>query len=218
VRYSLPLLLIPLLSPAQTLDLGVKGGVPLSDAFETGGEFHIDFGEAAVSATRRYTVGPMLKLSLPHGLGLEFDALYKRIGFDDTLKSIGVQFAYTRAKANSWEFPILGTYRFLRRLPVNPYVAAGPSFRTAQLASVTGYGTFGGQPLPNFKATDNGIFENRSNRGVVVGVGAALHAGPLRLSPEVRYTRWAEDTQPDPYLHSNQNQVEVLLGIGIKAH
>ena len=35
----------------------------------------------------------------------------------------------------------------------------------------------------------------------------------LHISPEVGYTRWKADQQPDPYVHANQNQVEVLLGI-----
>jgi len=116
---------IPLACCGQTVEIGVRAGVPLMQAFETGSEFHIDFGEGATSATRRYTVGPMWRVSIPHGFGVEFDVLYKRLGFDDVQKNLGVAYYYTRAIANSWEFPVLGTYRFLARLPVKPYVSGG---------------------------------------------------------------------------------------------
>ena len=52
----------------------------MTPSFTTGEEFHIGFGEGATSATRWYTVGPMVRVALPHGLGVEVDALYTRVG------------------------------------------------------------------------------------------------------------------------------------------
>jgi hypothetical protein len=49
--------LVPLVSFGQRFEFGVKAGVPLSETFETGSFFTIDFGEGSTSATRRYTVG-----------------------------------------------------------------------------------------------------------------------------------------------------------------
>jgi hypothetical protein len=42
---------------SQHLELGVKGGLPLASALETGSFFRLDFGEGATSGTRRYTIG-----------------------------------------------------------------------------------------------------------------------------------------------------------------
>jgi hypothetical protein len=62
------LILVALSLPifGQRIEVGVKGGVPVTAAFQTGSLFNIDFGESASSATRRYTVGPMVELNLPH--------------------------------------------------------------------------------------------------------------------------------------------------------
>ena len=40
-------------------------------------------------------------------------------------------------------------------------------------------------------------------------------AGRVRVRPQVRYTRWGTDANEDPYLHSNYNQVDVLIGFAI---
>lgn len=59
---------------------------------------------------------------LPFGLGVEFDALYKR--FDQTGSSIN---GGTAAKTGtSWEFPLLGKYRFGRSF-AKPYAEGGVS-------------------------------------------------------------------------------------------
>src|SRR6266849_1996698 len=78
--------MVPLLTAScfgQRLEIGAKLGVPLSPTFETSSFFTIGFGEGASSATRRYTSGPTGGLLLAHGFGLEFDGLYKRLGFDN---------------------------------------------------------------------------------------------------------------------------------------
>lgn len=198
----------------QHLEAGVKGGIPVSSAFETGSFFTLDFGEAAFSSTRRYTIGPMVGLRLPHGLGVEVDALYSRLGFDDLTKSAGVFFSRTRTIAGSWEFPIIGKYHFGSFSALSPYVDGGVSFRhlggvsttTEQFIDLPGYGTQVGA---------SGTFGiDRSNHGGVVGFGLEVHAGILRISPELRYTRWGADSNLDhPQLHSNQNQVSLLVGI-----
>jgi hypothetical protein len=195
---------------------GIRGGVPLTDPFETGSWFNIDFGESASAATRRYTVGPMAELRLPHGFGVEFDVLYKRLGFGDLNNSVALIYAYTNASANSWEFPILAKYRMRLIRRVRPYVDVGPSFRMVSSVSdstVTiieqGYGYASG-PV---HSSGEPHLDRRSKAGVAVGLGIALRVGILHISPEARYTRWRADQYPDPYLHSNQNQVDVLLGI-----
>jgi hypothetical protein len=52
----------------------------------------------------------------------------------------------------------------------------------------------------------------------VLAAGIAKHVGPLRIAPEVRYTRWnrpaIDDFGPRGFsLKSTQNQVDLMLGI-----
>jgi len=51
--------------------------------------------------------------------------------------------------------------------------------------------------------------------GFVVGGGLAFQAGPLKFSPEVRYTRWADPNfrSTNGAFQSNLNQADFLLGI-----
>jgi len=51
--------------------------------------------------------------------------------------------------------------------------------------------------------------------GVAVGGGVDIRVAFLHLSPEIRYTRWAEQHFRDTndLLHWNENQAEFLLGI-----
>ena len=92
------------------LHFGVKGGVPLNDAIEASGNFQ--------SAFRHYTFGPMIDLDLPAGLGVEFNALYKRTGY-----SVNQEFT-----AASWEFPLLLKYTFKGHI-ARPYLSGGFVFR-----------------------------------------------------------------------------------------
>ena len=207
--------LVAAASFGQRLEVGARVGLPVTEAFETSSFFTIDFGESATSATRRYTVGPTIGLRLPHGFSLELDALYKRLGFDDLSKSTGILFVHTRTTANSWEFPILGKFRFLHMPILSPYIAGGASFR--HISGVSGIreqfiGFFPNELTRSTGATST-VLDNRSSHGGVVGLGAEVRLAPLRISPEIRYTRWGADRSLDPELHSNQNQVEVLLGI-----
>ncbi len=99
---------------------------------------------------------------------------------------------------NNWEFPILVKYRFSGAPLIHPYIAAGPSFN---------------------HVSDPGLFLDRPNAstaGFTMGAGLEVRALLLRLSPELRYTRWRDkniDLGPgNGGLSSNQNQVEFLVG------
>jgi len=126
----------------QRLEIGANWVFPLRPRLKRSSFFTIGFGEGASSATRRYTVGPTIGLRLTHGFGVEFDALYKRLGFDDDLKSSGVVLTHTHVTANSWEFPILGKLRFLDRSISSPYVAVVVSFSSRERGSVSSVTSF----------------------------------------------------------------------------
>jgi hypothetical protein len=57
----------------------------------------------------------------------------------------------------------------------------------------------------------------RSWFGGTSGAAVETRAGPFRLTPEIRYTRWRADAGEGVPLfdwRSNLNQVDILLGIG----
>ena len=56
--------------------------------------------------------------------------------------------------------------------------------------------------------------ETKSTAGVVVGGGIDIHAFVIHVTPEIRFTRWAQQYfSLDDDLHSGQNQVEFLAGV-----
>ena len=113
-------LVSPLTFAGQIFSVGVKAGVPFTDAFSsfTNGSYN------AFSSSKNYIVGPMVELHLPLGLSAEADALYRPLNFTATRPNV-----MQNTDFSSWEFPILAKYRFAVPL-VKPYMEAGPSFRT----------------------------------------------------------------------------------------
>jgi hypothetical protein len=80
----------------------------------------------------------------------------------------------------TWELPALAKYKFSTHL-LKPLVEAGPAFRLPATGAI-------------------------SNHGITVGGGVELSAHLLKIAPEIRFTRWATDSQTLP------NQVELLVG------
>jgi len=54
-----------------------------------------------------------------------------------------------------------------------------------------------------------------SNHGFVIGGGVDIKLLLLRVSPEIRYTRWGQDAAVNsfPGAISNVNQAEFLVGL-----
>ncbi|MBI4478986.1 MAG: PorT family protein [Acidobacteria bacterium] len=201
---------------AQELHFGLKAGVPVTSYFETRTSYS--------SATRRYTVGLSAEWLFKNGIGLEFDGLYKRIGYvgRTTFRRIpfdGVTTTTTfDVKGNSWDFPVLVKYRFrrFRRL----YVTGGGVIRYIVSVRARGQTTVEDLiarttvSLP-FDSTDPFDLRKRVYPGVTVGGGYEFTRGRLRVLPEFRYTRWtANISAPNlGQVRLNPNQAEFLLGI-----
>jgi hypothetical protein len=131
---------------SQTLSLRVKGGLRTTD----------DFQYAAISESRRYLVGPTVAVSLPFGLGVEFDALYSRQGY--TLNwSTSLYSSYTREADNVWQFPLLGRYQ-LPIAHVSSFVETGWSPRIAH-----GFQDFGGSFLSNLNPATYSVSSGRKH-------------------------------------------------------
>lgn len=185
----------------QLFSIGIKGGVPLTNAFPLSS--FPALASAARSDSKNYLVGGMVELHLPLGFSVEADGLYRPLDFTTTRPlfplavppsqtpgetSIGIQ---SFANVNSWEFPNVGKYRFGFPI-VKPYVEAGAVFRTL------------GWQLDSF-----------SKHGVVAGIGVELKLARLRLGPEIRYIRWGQDSVPTPpwLVRAKRDQAEFLVGL-----
>src|ERR1035441_8372707 len=92
---------------AQPFSAGIKGGVPFTDFLNAAGNGVFNY----TAPTQRYIIGGVAEVRLPLGLGVEFDALYRRLGYSGSGNLVDV-FTASATTANNWEFPLLLKYRF----------------------------------------------------------------------------------------------------------
>ena len=224
MRYLFLVFLTCCACAAQSIAVGAIGGGRLTDdvSLFPGPEANVVSGEAAFRPESRfYDVGPMIEVGLAHGLAIEFDALYHRQGFF-SMFAHDTAFITSRERDNTWEFPLLLQYN-LRFRVLHPFVEAGVAPRT-----ISGRAAYSGEsglstPVGPYPPVGPSVPLSYSpSVGFVAGGGLQFNLGHLRLAPQVRYTRWA--TAPVGGLYSgigstyssNQNQVDVLVGISWK--
>ena len=188
------------------VSFGVKGGVPVTDAFNT-----LKGNEASyVTNTKRYLVGPTFEFHLPLRFSIEFDALYRRLGFDYYQLPGGSVSSGT--VANSWQFPLLVKWAVLPG-PVRPFLDGGASVQHVSGIEQVSSALHAVGVNPSHPAEFNASLDV----GLTVGAGVEFRIGRyLRVSPEMRYTRWGSETFRDPVnalLRTNRNQGDFLLGI-----
>lgn len=191
---------------SQPITAGVKLGVPLTDFFST-------VQNVSTSIPNRYIAGLTVELRLPFGLGVEADALYRRLHYQDTISNPLNGITTDRTTANSWEFPLLVKYRFPSKI-VRPFVDAGIAFDTLSGLTDTVTQTIAPTPTTSRTTSNPSSLQHNTTKGFVIGGGVDIHAIVIHISPEIRYTRWGSTHfNLDNVLHSNQNQAEFLLGI-----
>lgn len=188
---------------AQPFSVGVKAGVPLTDFVDTARSGNFNY----FAHTKRYIIGGQAELRLPFGLGVEFDALYRRLNYSatGTVSGVGTSLSTT---ANAWEFPLLVKYRF--PTPVaRPFISGGVAWDTLTGVKHT-LSTISPLPIGDVDQVEL----DKTTQGFVVGAGVDIKI-VVRLQPEIRYTRWGAKHFFDPngLVKSNQNQAEFLLGI-----
>ncbi len=189
---------------AQPFSAGIKAGIPLTDFLNAAGNGTFDY----TAPTQRYIIGGVAELRLPAGLGVEVDALYRRLSYSGSGTLTGISTTINGAASN-WEFPLLLKYRF--HFPVvRPYLDAGVAWDT--LAGVKESISFV-SPALQTALTPTELKQN-STMGVVLGAGVDIHAIVMHISPEIRFTRWnaVQISDAAGLLHSNQNQAEFLVG------
>ena len=135
---------------------------------------------------QQYTIGASAEVRLPFSLAVEGDVLYSRLNLERSGDG-----------SHSWEIPILIKYKLSGVGPIRPFIGAGPTFR--HLNDI----------LAAARHEDNG------GRGLVIGGGLELKLLLLRITPELRYSRWGEQTFEGingPIIRGKQNQTQFLVG------
>jgi opacity protein-like surface antigen len=192
---------------ADAISVGIKAGVPLTDVVQTAGEIG---GRPFQASVARFTVGPLIHVRLPHGLGVEFGAMYKRFdqeaGQYQVIAEPGVPYQvlgptpYSEV-GQSWEFPLVGQYRFSGGR-VQPYLEAGVSFNRLS-------GVFWPiRTLVSQSAILQPAGRSESRTGLVIGAGIQVNLPSVHVIPGLRYTRYGTTL---PWL-PGANSVDFLVG------
>lgn len=189
---------------AQPFGAGFKAGLPLNDAFDIRGTSTL-----ANVKMKRYIFGPQFEVRFPAGVSVELDALYTNFRIDTPLNTV-TSVLGSSFDADSWEFPLLLKKKFggadAVAASVKPFVGAGASFR--RLSDVDDIGRF----LLGRSLSDT---TDRTAVGFVIGAGVEIRALFLRISPEVRFTRWGTENfraGVADILKTNRNQGQLLVG------
>ena len=191
---------------AQTLAAGVKGGVRLTDDLDT---------YWATSESKRYAVGPMVTVGFGHGFSVEVDALYRRVGYRTLNSDILGGSTTSRARGNSWEFPMV-----LRKRFVGPfYGIAGYAPRMihgSEHTDVLQVVALDPRLMTHVEFDFPGLWD--TTHGIVAGGGMERRIGRLRIAPEVRYVFWNKPAVEEYgsrgfAIVSSQHQVDVMIGI-----
>jgi hypothetical protein len=193
--------------------LGFKVGMPITDMFSAGNVGYLNGsipGSTYNAATPKYILGVSGEFHVYKRFRLEVDGLYKRTGFSTSglYGSTGSNF-YQSTGANVWEVPaLLKTNITIGH--VRPFVDFGASLR--HISSIQNNQFLPGLPSGIILDNVDGL-HNRNSYGGVAGIGITFKKGPFELSPEVRYTRWANESFQINGLRSNLDQGDFLLGI-----
>ena len=197
----------------KPLVLGLKVGVPITDMFSANNtsEFSDSLpGSGYNVAVPRYILGVSGEFKMPRHLRLEVDGLYKRAGFaNSSIYDAFGNSAYYQTSLNVWEVPAL----FKTNITlghVRPFIDFGASLR--HISTIKNDAYLPGDVFGIIEDNSSAL-HNRNSFGGVAGIGITFKKGPFELSPEVRYTRWANESFQTSGLRTNLDQGDFLLGI-----
>lgn len=183
---------------AQLISLGVKAGVPMTDA---------TYGS---QESRPFIIGPSVEVKLPARFAVEVSALYRRIGTGSQSGSaddLSQPYFLYRLRGNSWEFPVLGKY-YLRPRDAHwqPFVGAGFAFRFTRFHQEGVYTVL--SDTPSNRVAYQRDYTSDTTAGAVTAAGVRIAWGRLALTPEFRYTYWGSSGDM-----LKRNQAAFLLGL-----
>jgi len=175
-----------------------------------------DQGGGVSGSFDHFTWGPQIELGLPHGLGVELDALHAHYAYGGVFfnRLHGIE-GFVNAHVSYWDFPLLLKWRSAPhglRYGLSPFMAGGESTRRTTATGLSpvvfdpnaGYNN----PVPAAGVSNNWT------RGLVASGGVQFNIGHFHIAPELRYTHWAKPAIEDANgLAANTNQVDLLLGL-----
>jgi hypothetical protein len=198
------------LASAQIVSVGVKAGVPVTEALS--GSYP---SPTAILDTGRWTIGPTVELRLLYGFSVEADALYR--GYREQFSFASLEyilpgtntipaiFVSSRSNTKVWDFPVLLKYRIGSR-QLRPFVNAGYTFshRTSDVTNIASCLSSAPVCTPFvYNALGRNSFSD-NNGGPTGGVGVEYRYGRIKFAPEVRYTHLSNPTT---------NLVTVMIGV-----
>lgn len=205
MRLIFALLLSMTAALAGPLSFGFRGGLPLNDAVQAAENNPALFG----SEDQRYLVGPTIELNLPFRFSVQLDALYGNFTYRSVAGSqAGQTIANAITSSDQWQFPLQLKYRFSGEV-LRPFVNTGASFRHL----------YNLNQVPQFitgPSTGQINIGSNTKAGFVIGGGVEFKLGPIKISPEVRYTRWGADTFRQGIggvFDLNSNEAQFLVGL-----
>jgi hypothetical protein len=154
-------------------------------------------------------------------LSLNLDFIYRRTGYDDSnvLSNASTTSYYSRTRGNYFDFPLLARYHSNRYhlLRSSVFVEGGGTVRfVEQITTSTTVDTTVNSALVSTCCTE--VPDRPAHRlvyGPTVGFGLRVPRDEIgvQIIPEIRYTRWLDNTFSAAPTISNRNQAEVLLSI-----
>jgi len=211
---------------AQKVLVGFKAGVELTDTFNVTSQTRTGRPHELFEADiKRLIYGPTLEVTLPWSLGIEANALHKKLKYTSTT-SEPIDFFIQETTATSWEVPIL-LKRYSRRFGLfRPYGGGGLSLR--HVSAHTHEDEFGPSFAPVFTCCQlvfSGTIPTRDlihswSSGLVFGGGVDIQRSSFHVSPELQYTRWSNESfrslglsgaPGSASIHSTRNTLEFLI-------
>ena len=175
----------------------------------------------AISTANNYqkiSYGPSLEFRITHRFAVNGELLYHRLNYTQTNQitdTVNGNMGITEnTRASLWDLPLMLRYRglseggFLSKF----YFAGGGALRRVGHISTSTVTN-----LPNGSTTTSNVATVPSKRdlaGAVVGVGLRLVDDfNIKLTPEIRYTRWMGGTFDSYSSHSDRNQLEIGIAL-----
>lgn len=182
----------------------------------------------STSAASRLSGGATIEVDLTERISVSLDILYRKVGYNavtDIIEGVDdpetslvdervITSFFESTRANYWDVPVVVRVYHLDRSDPRPRAFFDLGVALRRVSNVR---TYHRQRNPDESveidetATDPA---HSSAPGVVLGGGFQFRgASGIRITPEVRYTRWLSNTFDASPTRSTNNQVELLLGI-----
>jgi hypothetical protein len=179
---------------------------------------------SATNAQGQFGGGAIVNVRLIHGFGISLGAIYRYTGYDAT-ENTGANAAgdtfedIERTRVKLVDFPFMVRYSGRKFNPSkHTFYELGGVLREGFGVKTTTYAV---DSLYNETGPGSTFGTNYKRKvyGAVAGAGLiARDDFGIIVSPEVRYTRWMEDTFSSPIVsglvNSNKNQLEITVSFG----